>query len=53
VFALKAKNIAFSDDLKYIHENCKESCNNAELEPNLKKMSFENYVKFKQFKEIT
>jgi hypothetical protein len=51
--ALLIKNIEFSDDLKYLDEDCPESMNNSCLEPGIQKMSSENKKIFYKFKEFT
>ena len=48
--ALLIKNIEFSDDLKYLDEDCPESMNNSGLEPGIQKMSLENKKTFYKFK---
>ena len=47
IFAFKSKNIEFDDDLRFMFDYCPASMNDANLEPDLVKMSTENLKIFK------
>jgi len=52
IFALKAKNIEFCDDLSY-SEICPPSSNDANLESHLQVLDIANTMRFHAFKELT
>lgn len=53
IYAFKAKNIIFDDDLRFSNPRCPPQSNDSSLEPNLQKISKMNYLIFQRFKELT